>query len=355
MQASEPRQYSNALPMPLEVPVEQSTIPSVSGSDRCTICNGFMDALLDDIYDTRFGIAGHYSVRRCESCGLEQVYPLPTDAHLKSLYETYYNFGGGKGTLYVAIREWFFGSPLYRLWVCLDGDHSFHNRKGGGKLLDVGCNEGRGLRLYRSNGFDAEGLEVNKKAAAQARQNGFKVHTTMLGDFYPQEQYDVLILSNVLEHSLDPKGMLLSARRLLKPEGEIWVSCPNSKSWLRGVFGRYWINWHVPFHIVHFSPHILENTLSNAGFVDVNIRQITPAAWVVSSCISRIFSRKGKLTKQLRNPFLVFSLLFIVRFWLFPLLCLGNWLGRGDCLVATGRSSNDGSGAFVENIKSPAE
>jgi SAM-dependent methyltransferase len=309
------------------------------------ICNGFLNPLLDHVFDTRFGIAGNYSIHRCENCGLEQVCPLLTDLQLKHLYETYYNFGGEKGTLYVAMREWFFHSPFYRLWVWLDGDHSFHNRKGTGKLLDVGCNEGRGLRLYRRNGFEAQGLEVNQNAAARARQNGFEVHTRMLGDFHPQERYDVLILSNVLEHSLDPKDMLLSARRVLKAGGEIWISCPNSQSWLRRVFGQHWINWHVPFHIIHFSPRILEDLLLDAGFADINIQQITPAAWVGASCISKIFSKEGKPTKQLRNPFLVFSLLLFLRFLFFPLLCVGNWLGKGDCLVTTARASNREPGA----------
>src|SRR6185436_1351801 len=138
-------------------------------------------------------------VSRCDNCGLEQIQPLPTEDHLKYLYETYYNFGGEEGTFYIALREWFFLSPLYRLWVFLDGDLSFHGYKGRGRLLDVGCNEGRGLKLYRRSGFEAEGLELNEKAASEARKAGFTVHTGMLDDFQPREAYDVLVLSNVLE------------------------------------------------------------------------------------------------------------------------------------------------------------
>jgi hypothetical protein len=37
-------------------------------------------------------------------------------------------------------------------------------------LLDVGCNEGRGLSLCADNGFQAEGLELNEAAAALARR-----------------------------------------------------------------------------------------------------------------------------------------------------------------------------------------
>jgi SAM-dependent methyltransferase len=182
-------------------------------------------------------------------------------------------------------------------------------------------------------------LELNEKAASEARKAGFTVHTGMLDDFQPREAYDVLVLSNVLEHSLDPKSMLLSARRVLKPGGEIWISCPNNQSWLRKVFGRYWINWHVPFHIVHFSPSVLSRLLSDTGFEEVKLRQITPAAWVGSSFLSWIFSRPGRPTKELRNPFLVCTLLFFVRGVLFPALIAGNWLDKGDCIAVSARAS----------------
>ncbi len=84
----------------------------------------------------------------------------------KDLYETYYNFGGEKGTIYTGFREYFFSSVLCRFWLIVDGDISFHNQKGSGRLLDVGCNEGRGLSIYQKNGFEAEGLELNEQAAA---------------------------------------------------------------------------------------------------------------------------------------------------------------------------------------------
>jgi hypothetical protein len=219
----------------------------------CVACAGLTSTSIEELFDTRFGIEGSFEVRRCGQCGLEQLSPIPAPAELKNLYERYYNFSGERGTLYVTLRDWFFSSVLYRLWIHIDGDISFHTRCGSGRLLDIGCNEGRTLKNYAHNGFRAEGTELNETAAAVARRAGFAVFTRPLDEFTPSAPYDVAVLSNVLEHSLDPKGMLLDARRLLNDEGEIWISCPNSQSWLRPVFERWWINWHVPFHITHFS------------------------------------------------------------------------------------------------------
>jgi 2-polyprenyl-3-methyl-5-hydroxy-6-metoxy-1,4-benzoquinol methylase len=316
-----------------EISAERAGDVAVEPS-RCIVCEQRTEASVDGLFDTRFGIEGSFEVRRCLQCDLEQLFPVPALARLKSLYERYYNFSGERETVYTTLREWFFSSLLYRLWIRLDGDISFHSRRGSGRLLDIGCNEGRTLKNYARNGFHAEGTELNETAAAVAREAGFAVYTGALEDFAPALPYDVAVLSNVLEHALDPQAMLRSVARLLKSEGQLWISCPNSQSWLRFFFGRWWINWHVPFHITHFSPRTLRYVLEASGFAQIEIRQITPALWVASSIIARLFARPGKPTRQLRSPLLVVALILACRTLLFPLLYLANRAGRGDCLVA---------------------
>lgn len=310
---------------------EPGTAPQAS---TCVTCSGHLELSADGLFDTRFGIPGDYETRRCMQCGLEQLYPRPAASQLKDLYERYYNFGGEHDTLYTRLRERFFSSPLHRAWAFLDGDISFYTRKGTGRLLDIGCNEGRGLAIYAQNGFTVEGLELNDRASAVARKKGLAVHSATLEQFVPDALFDVAVLSNVLEHSLDPSQMLSDVRRILKPGGQVWISCPNHQSWLRSSFGKFWINWHIPFHIVHFSPETLERTLSQTSFTNIRTRQITPSLWVASSVIARLFARKGKPTRQLRNPALVFALMLLARCLFFPLLMLGNSERRGDCLIA---------------------
>ncbi|SRR6266446_2507232 len=320
----------------LEVP---ATLMRKESEDRergvCIVCRGLLVKHIGSFYDTRFGIDGKYEVWRCGLCQLEQMFPVPAPAQLKSLYESHYNFGGEKGTLYTNLREWLFSSFLYRMWIRLDGDLSFHGRKGTGRLIDIGCNEGRGLQIYARNGFQVEGCELNETAAAVARDRGFIVHPHPVGEFTPSAPYDVAVLSNVLEHVPDPLQMLIETRRILSSKGQLWISCPNSQSWLRNMFGRYWINWHVPFHVSQFSPQTVTTLMEQAGFKRIEIRQVTPALWVAMSIIAKKFAKEGQPTRQLRNPVLVVVLLFLIRFAAFPVLWLQNMRDRGDCLLIT--------------------
>lgn len=307
--------------------------------NECLLCGSGLELTLDDVTDTRFGLPASYQIHRCVCCGLEQTVPVPSATELKELYETHYNFGGERDTLYTRLRERFLFSSLYRLWTKLDGDGSFHQLRGTGRLLDIGCNEGRGLRIYARNGFRAEGLELNTAAARVAQEAGFNVSTCLLTDFAPTSTYDVAVLSNVLEHSLDPRRMLVDVHRILASGGQVWIACPNSESWLRRTFGRSWINWHVPFHISHFSAGTLRRLLSETGYASVRIRHITPAVWAAQSFIAHLFARNGATNRQLRNPFWVGLFMALSRFILFPALWLGNCRGRGDCLLAVAKKA----------------
>lgn len=305
--------------------------------NNCLACNAPLGKVMDEVFDTRFGIETLYHISKCKGCNLEQTAPLPNQKELNGLYERFYNFSGERNTRYTQLRAKFINSFLYRIWLAIDGDISFHLARGTGSLLDVGCNEGRGLEFYQNHGFAAEGLELNSKAAEVARGKGFVVHGSTLEGFTTEKKYDAVVLSNVLEHSLNPADMLRSIHRLLNPNGQVWISCPNSQSWLRSAFGRFWINWHVPFHVVHFSPDTLSEVLENSQFEVVTMRQETPALWVSHSIIARLFAKPGQPTRQLRSAVLVATLILLIRGLLFPLLWLGNLIKRGDCLVVVAR------------------
>lgn len=311
--------------------------PSIKTSPHCLSCGGSLDSRETGLFDTRFGVPGAWSVAACGSCGLEQLAPPPSQEELDRLYERRYNFGGERGTSYTSLRSRFFRSSLYRIWIAIDGDIFFHNIKGSGRLLDIGCNEGRGLRFHRRNGWEAEGLETNPVAAAEARRRGFTVHVMPVREFAPGRLYDAVVLSNVLEHSLDPRDLLRHARRLLNAGGRLWVSAPNGASALRSVFGRSWIHWHVPFHVVHFTGRTLQRVLEEAGFDVLSMRQETPALWAAQSLITRVFAHRGSPTRQLRSPALVAPLILCIRGFLFPLMWLANRSGKGDCLVIEAR------------------
>ncbi|MGA7576858.1 MAG: class I SAM-dependent methyltransferase [Desulfobaccales bacterium] len=304
---------------------------------KCWLCGEVCQVLGGGLRDQRFGAPGTYEILTCPRCGLEQTHPRPTGPELKDLYERFYNAGAEPGSAYQSVRERFLASGWYRLWLRWDGDPAFHQRRGAGRLLDLGCNEGRSLSLYAANGFAAEGLEINEKAAALARRRGFPVYTGTLEELNPPEPYAVVVLANVLEHAPDPVAMLAQVRRLLGPGGRVWISCPNAWSLWRRVFGRDWINWHVPYHLWHFSPRTLEAVLARAGLRLMEVKSLTPALWLAQSCCLRLDPRTGGRNRAMRSAPLLAAMMLAARLLVLPFFSRADRRLRGDCLVASAR------------------
>lgn len=304
----------------------------------CLICGRELKPVLTQLSDDRFSSPGTYDILRCCQCGLEQTWPQPNAREIGEIYKRYYNCDCEKAETYTIIRRRFINSSWYRLWLKLDGDICFHLRQGKGRLLDIGCNEGRGLGFYSQNGFQPEGLEINEKAAAVARERGFMVHTVPLEQFNPSGFFDVIVLSNVLEHALDPLGMLKHVHRLLQPNGQVWISSPNADSLWRYRLGHYWINWHVPFHLWHFSPRSLEAMLSVTQFQIMEMQTFTPAIWIAQG-LSLAMGRKLNLSNCLYRSAAVISALTIIMRLLLPIIRQISSSLSGDCLIITARPS----------------
>ena len=81
-------------------------------------------------------------------------------------------------------------------------------------------------------------------------------------------------------------------------------------------------DWHVPFHIFHFSKNTLSKILNNNGFKITKETQQSPSLWLTQSIISRLFGKPNRPTKHLRKAALVAPLMIFIRFLLFPFLCI---------------------------------
>jgi len=98
-------------------------------------------------------------------------------------------------------------------------------------VLDVGCTEGRNLRVFRRKLPQARlcGTDVGESMAETLRQQGFEFYPTGADQEspFPDESFDVITCGEVIEHVFDPDKMLTDFHRILKRSGTLIITTPN--------------------------------------------------------------------------------------------------------------------------------
>jgi len=82
----------------------------------------------------------------------------------------------------------------------------------------------------------------------------------------------VIHLFHVIEHLPDPVDVLRKLADTLEPGGAIYGQTPNIAAWDCRLFGPYWSQWHVPRHLVLYTPETLRAHAEAAGLV---VREIS--------------------------------------------------------------------------------
>ena len=120
------------------------------------------------------------------------------------------------------------------------------------------------------------GVEPSPPLSEMARSHfGLTVKTGYLEDAgFENDFFDIVTMTDVFEHISEPKLLLAGIKKIIKPDGILFIKVPNGnfsllKLRLARASGR--LSQHDIFdsyeHVVHYSPLALKSMLEGAGFI----------------------------------------------------------------------------------------
>jgi SAM-dependent methyltransferase len=138
----------------------------------------------------------------------------------------------------------------------------------------VGCGNGQMMYWAKKRGFSPYGVEVNRRTADWAVQNGFTVYNGFLENApFEKHSFDLVFLGEIIEHVNDPRMFVRAVAGFLKPDGYVAVTTPNLDClWskmtfqLYRLFGIPWSSVTPPYHLFQFGPRNLDDLLMQEGF-----------------------------------------------------------------------------------------
>jgi len=141
--------------------------------------------------------------------------------------------------------------PSY--WGSIHALKSVLNIDRNARVLEVGSGLGYFTYSLKRAGYNIKGLDISKEAVEAA--------INKYGDFYicddliqyaqkNSEAYDVVIMTEVIEHLNEPKVFIEAIKQLIKPKGACILTTPNKSFYSQDVL---WVTDAPPVHCWWFS------------------------------------------------------------------------------------------------------
>ena len=222
----------------------------------------------------------NYTKRR-HPLGFYQAYPIPSQEELDLFYREEY-FQACKSASYShdyseEEMQFILIQPVVADYVLKQA-----GKNPVGKLIDIGCGEGFFARFFYDHGWEMECCDLSSF--------GIEMHNPEILNFFTQNnifkeldekitdnnKFDLINLSNVLEHVREPIILLESVKKIMGGDSMLRIKVPNDFSNLQQILldssrisSEYWFN--PPGHLNFFTLTSLKKVLTSCGFSIVKI------------------------------------------------------------------------------------
>jgi SAM-dependent methyltransferase len=247
-----------------------------------------------------------YSLEQCINCGNIRTKPAPSQSDLTLIYNSLYLYD---------VHKLIIGEKKYRALGLMKTIHRY--LPSSKKILEIGCNYGYLLEELKKK-YNVFGIELDENAVSYCQQKNLKVVQDNIEHFAKttDKKFDLIIMSHVFEHLLNPDEVLANLRKILSKEGQVLILVPNSKSFTAKTFKKYWGWWQVPVHINHFNRNSLTLLLDKCNFQTIKTTSKGGDSLIIILSLMNIFKSNksgNKLSPIKRFIIIVNSIIF--RYW----------------------------------------
>jgi SAM-dependent methyltransferase len=267
---------------------------------KCEICEGneFTDFLKCTDY---FLTKEKFLLKKCKNCGLVFVNPRPEINTLGNYYDSpeYISHSGSEkgivNKIYKKIRH-ITHNNKYKLVKSLSSERN---------ILDIGSGSGELLSLFKNNNWRTLGVEPNAEARKfSISQYGIEVIDENGIEKIKDHSFAAITMWHVLEHVPELNKRVKELKRILSPNGFLFIAVPHHDSYDADYYKEFWAAYDVPRHLFHFTPVTLERLFKKHGFEIVKILPMKFDSYYVSLLSEKYKNGKQKLLNGFRRGYI---------------------------------------------------
>lgn len=171
--------------------------------------------------------------------------------------------------------------------------NKFTGLSANGSLLDIGCGTGAFLHKAATSHMQATGLEPDAGARQVCKDKyGLEPQPPETLFQLPDASFDAITMWHVLEHVHQLHDYMDQLKRLLKPQGALFIAVPNPTSKDAQHYRQHWAAYDVPRHLYHFSPDSVQRLAAQHGMKVVATRPMWLDAFYIAMLSEQY--QKGK-------------------------------------------------------------
>jgi 2-polyprenyl-3-methyl-5-hydroxy-6-metoxy-1,4-benzoquinol methylase len=147
----------------------------------------------------------------------------------------------------------------------------------GMRVLDIGTGTGKLVHFLREQNINAFGLEpslVLYKHYLSKDPFFFLTDLRGLTSSISNVKYDVVIISDVLEHIQEPHPFFRDLSLILNPGALVYISTPDAESFLARLLGKHW-HYINKYHFSFFSRKTITEITKPYGLKELDFSHIT--------------------------------------------------------------------------------
>lgn len=159
-------------------------------------------------------------------------------------------------------------------------------------ILDVGCFNGFFVKKLLEMGYDAYGIDFNKKAIDYGINQYHLTNRISVANIetliQSNKKYDMVTLFEVIEHMENPRELLMKFLKLLNDKGILILSAPNNKMMWRPALD------YPPHHLSRFYPESIKKLITSVGFSKVQVIEQMNLYNLMRNYFGNLFRNKNK-------------------------------------------------------------
>lgn len=136
----------------------------------------------------------------------------------------------------------------------------------GKQFLEIGPGSGGTCLYAKSHGWNVSTLDVVAAHNKYYKEHIGVAHAYQSFSDIKTGTFDLVVMTHVIEHVVDPKEFLENVFRILKKNGLVVISTPNHKSFFARCLGARWWSYSVDDHFTFFTPKSLTQLTGDIGF-----------------------------------------------------------------------------------------